>query len=418
MPDLMQTQPTTTWEPAAFVPAAGPRARRTWMFPAAALGIVCLALWFRGDAPRVAGGINDFLGMYAGARLVGSPEQFNAAAYLREQVEATRWSAPSLLYTRLPVFAVLLRPLAKLAYRHAYYLWQILSVLALVAALTIWPYGDRAMLLLAACWSLPLFASLAGGQDIAFLLLIMAIAWRLAPARPRLAGAVLALVALKFHLFLLLPVFLIAQRRCRMLSGAGMTGAAIVAGCFAVAGLDWIPQYARFALQGQANPNVRAMPNLHGLLDGLPHAMSWEIGGAIVAAAAVAWIARRASFAVGFSVALVGSLLTSHHAYAADALLLLPALLTLVDQVRGLPVRALSIMLLSPLPFLIKPLVPLTAPAPLLLLALLAAMTAAMTAAVAGGRRALPDGQEAGRGQQDGRYQERIDYDARPGNRF
>jgi hypothetical protein len=349
------------------------------MLPFALAGILFSSFWFRAEAPRIVAGVNDFMGIYAGARLVGTPAQFNAEAYIREQERATGWSAPSILFTRLPAFAALLRPLGKLPYRRAYILWQTASLAAFAGFLIFWPTLHRALLLCAACWSFPLFACFAGGQDISFLLLILAVAWRLGPSRPFAAGAMLALCALKFHLFLVLPVFLIAQLRWRMLAGATVAGSAIAAMCFAVAGAGWLPDYAHFILQGQTNPNVRAMPNLHGLLDGLPHSLAWEIGGVILVAVAVAWIARHASFSVGLSAALAGSLLASHHAYPADALLLLPALLTLAGSPR-IPVRAISILLLSPLPFLVAPMVPLAAPAPLLLAALLLVLAVTVTA--------------------------------------
>jgi hypothetical protein len=241
--------------------------------------------------------------------------------------------------------------------------------------------------LCAACCSFPLFEALANGGDVAFLALTVAIAWSLQMPRPRsdgglisppcpfLAGVVLALTALKFHLFLLAPVFLIVQRRWRMLAGAGTTLGVILIACFATAGADWIPGYIHFILQAQTNPNVLAMPNLRGLLEGLPHSMAWEAAGAVLVAAAVGWIAQHANFSLGLSTALVGSLLTSHHAYPADLLLLLPALLTLAAEVPGVP-RFLCFLLLSPLPFLITARVPLAAPIPLLLLALLITLTA------------------------------------------
>ncbi len=347
-----------------------------WMYPVAALGFTFLLFWFRADAPRSLRGINDFMGIYAGARLVGTPEQFSGGSYIREQVQATGWSAPSILYTRLPAFAFLLRPLGSLNYKTAYVVWQGLSITAFFAFLICWRGADRRLLVCAACCSFPLFADIAGGQDVAFLLLIVMIAWRLQGSRPFAAGAVLALSLLKFHLILLLPVFLIAQRRWRMLAGAGVTTAAILIMCFVAAGPNWIPDYVRFVLQRQTNPNIHAMVNLRGLLEGLPYSLALEGAGAVLAAGCVAWIAQRVSFAVGLSVALAGSLLTSHHAYAADALLLLPSLLTLLVEMWGIPVRVLCLLLLSPLPFLVSPRVPFAAPVPLLLIVLLAALAA------------------------------------------
>ncbi len=351
--------------------------RRPWMLPVAGLGLILLSLWFRPDLPRSLAGVNDFMGIYAGARLVGTPEQFTTKRLYPRAGPARRdGSASSLriLYTRLPAFAFLFRPLGRLSYRTAYLVWQALSLTSFVAFLMLWPASDRRLLLCAACCSFPLFADVSGGQDVAFLLLVVTIAWRLTPSRPFAAGAVLALSALKFHLFLLLPIFLIAQRRWRMLAGTSATTGAILAICFAVAGLDWIPNYVRFVLQGQTNPSVNAMVNLRGLVEGLPHSLAWEGAGAALVACGVAWIASRTNFSVGFSAALAGSLLTSHHAYAADALLLLPALLTLAWEVPRTVLRVLCFLLLSPLPFLISPRVPLAAPVPLILVALLTAL--------------------------------------------
>jgi hypothetical protein len=342
----------------------------------AAAGLFFLSLWLRPEIPRARAGINDFMGIYGGARLVGTPKQFDAGAYISEQLRATGWSAPAILYTRLPAFAFLLRPLGQLSYERAYLTWQLASFAAFLAFLILWPTHDRRLLLGAACWSFPLAADFIGGQDIAFLLLILAISWRLAalpaqnssnPVRQLSAGGVLALCALKFHLFLLLPVFLIAQRRWRMLAGVAAGLVLVGIACYAVAGPGWIGEYTHFILQGRTNPNVRAMVNLHGLFEGLPNSVALELAGDLLAAVAVWWVARRADFPVGLSIALVGSLLTSHHSYPADVLLLLPALLTLAERAQNLALRTLCYLMLSPLPFLFTSQVPLLSPVPVLL---------------------------------------------------
>ncbi len=367
---------------------------RAWMIPFAGAGILFLSLWFPSlslwnpaSRPRILGGVNDFMGIYAGGRLAGTPEQFNAEAYIREQVRATGWAAPSILYTRPPAFAVLLRPLGRLDYPRAYVVWQTLSIAAFAGFLILWPAPDRALLLCAVCWSFPVLANFVSGQDIGFLALFLAIAWRLGPSRPIVAGAVLGLATLKFHLFLLIAVFLFAQRRWRMFAGACMTTGVILAVSFLVAGPKWMPEYARFVLQGQTNPSVLDMPNLHGLLEGLPHSLAWEVACAVLVAIAVGFIAQRTNFSVGLSAALAGSILTSHHAYSFDLLLLLPALLTLAAEFRSVLLRILCILLLSPLPFRVTPLGPLAGPVPLLLLALLAVV--AVSVAHASSRSSL-----------------------------
>jgi hypothetical protein len=338
------------------------------------VGVIVLAARFRGEWPRIAIGINDFLGIYAGGRLAGTPEQFSTASYLREQANATGWTAPAILYTRLPAFGVAVRPLGALPYRTAYLAWQAMSLAAFATFILIWKTPDLGLLLFAACWSFPLFANFANGQDIAFLLLFLAIAWRWHASRPFLAGLALGMCTMKFHLFLLLPVLLVAQRRWRMLAGASAMAGVVLAVCFASAGASWPVEYAKFILQSQTNPNVRGMPNLRGLVDGLPHSTGWEIGIGVVIAVGVGWLAAHSGFGAGMSAALVGSILLSHHAYAADLLILLPALLTILEGAAWMSTRVICVLLLSPFPFFVTPAVPLAGPVPLLLTGLLGAL--------------------------------------------
>ncbi len=62
------------------------------------------------------------------------------------------------------------------------------------------------------CLSLPALAGLLQGQDVAFLLLLAALAIRLeGGGQDFAAGLVLSLCSIKFHPFLLLPVLLLAQ---------------------------------------------------------------------------------------------------------------------------------------------------------------------------------------------------------------
>ena len=338
------------------------------------VGLLFLTLHFGPNRERAIAGINDFVGMYTGADLAGTAEQFQVDAYLREQERATGWTAPSILSTRPPAFALLLRPLTWFDYQHAYAIWQTLSLAAFVTFLIIWPFRNRASLLVAACWSFPLFASLWNGQDTTFVLLAVACAWRLASSSPFKAGMVLALVTVKFHLFLLVIVFLAAQRRRRMLAGAAVTIAIVISLCFAVAGAHWLPEYLRFVLQKSVTPSVPSMPNLRGLLEKLPYGVALEITGAVLASLGSVYIARKTTFAAGMSTALIASLLVSPHAYMADMLLLLPALLTLAEEEQSEAVSILCIVLLSPLPFLVQQQSPLAAPLPLLLITLFVAV--------------------------------------------
>ena len=104
-----------------------------WMLPAAAAGIAVM-LWLWSPVRfEILHGINDFENLYAGARLIGTPGQYDPAAYRDLQLAAAGHTNPSWLFTRLPAFALLLRPLGWLPYRAAYGVWQALSVGALAA---------------------------------------------------------------------------------------------------------------------------------------------------------------------------------------------------------------------------------------------------------------------------------------------
>jgi hypothetical protein len=71
------------------------------------------------------------------------------------------------------------------------------------------------------------------------------------------------------------------------------------------------------------------MPNLHGLLAGLP-AATWLEAAATMAVVALTWLAvRNAGFAAALALCVWGGLLISYHAYVADTLVLLPAALAL-----------------------------------------------------------------------------------------
>jgi len=321
--------------------------------------------------------MNDFMNMYTGARLVGSPDQFRSERYAENELAVSgRISPAQQRYLRLPVFAFALRPLARLSYHTAYCVWQALSLAAFVGFVMLWPGCDRGLVWLAACWSFPLLTNVLNGQDVTFLLLFLVIAWRFQASRPWVAGISLGLCALKFHLFLLVPVLLIAQRKWRVLAWGSATLLVLLGASTAVSTSRWIPQFIDIALTSGANPYSYAMPNLHALTDGLPNALRWELVGDAFVALVVAWLAARSGFSLAFSATLIGGLLMSHHAYFSDALVLLPALLIVLREVASLTLRLLAGVLLSPLPFLVYAKVPFTAPVPLLMVFLLIGLVA------------------------------------------
>ena len=294
-------------------------------------------------------GGNDFLAYYAGGKLTTDPGLYDPARVVQEQLKTTGMAGVALPVSRLPVFTALMAPLARLPYRAAYFVFQALSLLAVVLAVLLWPAReDRAAMAIACCWSVPLSAAFANGQDITFLLLCLSIVARLIDRRPALAGAVASLCLAKFHLFLLVPLWILSQRRWRFAAGLAGGVLACVAASFALQGPDWIHRYIHLILSPVESPDQVFMLNLHGLcyLFGLPLAVELALSGVV---AAVVWTVCRRAPENAWMATLAGGLLVSRHAYTQDCLILLPSLvLMLRAHEKALPLRGLAGVLLLP----------------------------------------------------------------------
>jgi len=222
----------------------------------------------------------------------------------------------------------------------------------MIGFIAAWKVTNRRMTVLACCWSLPLLLGFAHGQDLSFLLLVLAVSLRVHASRPILAGALLSFCAIKFNLFFLLPLLIAAQRRWRMLAGLLTGCAGLTAISFAAAGADWPRRYFEILSRGNISPEEQIMPNLHAMLLGVPHNRLIEPLLGVVAAVIVWLIARRTDFAFGLAAVLIGGLLVSHHAYPQDCTLLIPALLILMSRSGNWQLNYLCIALFTPWPYL------------------------------------------------------------------
>ena len=300
-----------------------------------AWGVLCAAGFalFLGPAITALGGGWDFLPVYTGAKLAGTPDLYNAAAQERTQALLPHPTTFSLPFMRLPFVAALTWPLAMLPYDAAHTVWMALRLAAVAGFVLLWPHSPRPLTTLACAWFVPLAGAIANGQDSPFLLLWIAAAERIRERAPFSAGLLLSLCLAKFHLFLLLPVFLWIHRR-RVVAGFTAGCAALGLISFAVSGPAWPRAYLAILKLPQANPAVGAMPNLHGLNLAMPFETALSVG---VFAAATFGI-RRLSDRPAFFVMLVAGILLSYHAYFADLTLLLPALLVLAPHRAAAPV--------------------------------------------------------------------------------
>lgn len=301
---------------------------------------------------RALRGENDFVQLYTGASLVGSPDLYSRPANLAKVKATLGFTMDSVVYTRPPFYASLLKPLALLPYRAAYALFSIATLASFLWFVIRFSKECPALPFFAAS-SIPILTALCGGQDTPFLLAILGASVLLTrQGRDFPAGLVLALVAIKFHLFLFVPVLLVINRRWRILGGAA-AGTSLLAGFgILVAGADSLRQYVNVLRDPWINPSATIMPNLHGLAATLQGGPRLEIVMVAATCAAFAWVLWRTdNYEYQLAAGLVGGLLVSFHAGVADSIILLPAFVLVVRTCSMASLRGATGLILTPLPY-------------------------------------------------------------------
>ena len=331
---------------------ASPSKLPGWLWVLATLGF-CFALFSGLQMNKNQHGVDDFNQFYVGARLVFTHHLYDLPSQLALQRATVGVERPEVASSRLPFYYVLLWPLARLPYAAARTLWLGMMILAAALIPMVYPTRYRAVLAVTVWTSLPLFAATIGQrQDLTLLLLILAIGLRLRAEDGRFAaGLVLSLLAIKIHLFLLVPAVLVVRREWRMASGLFAGGLALVGTCFVAAGKDWMSQYLTWMSAPNAIAGTLGMPTLHGVLAGSSHAMISEILLSVAAILVTLIAARRTEFELAFSASMLGSFLLSRHAYLHDCAILIPALFEICFRARGALMRGMSIVMLTPFPY-------------------------------------------------------------------
>jgi hypothetical protein len=324
---------------------------------AAAGALVSLIVWWKQDRASACG--SDFAAFYSAGRLAFTPDLYSPDAVHRLQRELLGCGEKFNWYIRLPYFAALMWPLARLPFETALWLWRVLSVAAIAGFILLWP-GDQAIAAAACAWSLPLVTALAFGQDVPFLLLAIGVCAALFVRGHKFwSGAALALCAAKFHLFVLIPLWIVRRREWRFAAGGAIVGAGLLAASFIVGGWNWMAGYFAVATHPRSNPRPWDMFNLRGVVLEWPNAVVWEMAGAALVAVAC-WIAvRRASDLESLAIALTGGILAGHHSYLYDVALLIPACVTAIREGnRWIKLAALAVA--APVIFLLPAFPPLT----------------------------------------------------------
>ncbi len=267
---------------------------------------------------------SDFLSFYAGARLAGTPELFSFSAVHKIEAPLERRPDELRAWIRPPFYALLLSPLGRLPYRAAACVWQVLLALALISF--VWLWDDRLQSYLLSVLFVPTLITLMLGQDVALLLLFAGIALKLEErGKPFAGGLVLALCAIKVHVFLLVPLWIVSKRLWRLGLGLCAGGGILTAICFWMMGPGWVSRYREVLATNELHQASQDyMVSLMGLLHSAPPVVWWLAS--LLVAAGCFFAQSRLGKREAFAVALFGGLLIAPHAFLYDLAFLLPAL--------------------------------------------------------------------------------------------
>jgi hypothetical protein len=212
-----------------------------------------------------------------------------------------------------PPLAWLVLPLTAVGAAGAFWVWLVVSILALVAAWWLVAPGTgwtRWLWLIAAFAWYPVLYSLALGQPTMIVLLAVAGCWWLSQSgRPYLAGAVLGLSVVKPQLTIAVPLVLLAAGRWRITAAWAAVGVVLAVASLIAIGAPGLDDYRRLLAEAQAVPNNRYFT----LADVLgPSTLAYAAQVLVTAVAVVgAYLNRRSSLArllcLGFIATALGA---------------------------------------------------------------------------------------------------------------
>jgi hypothetical protein len=303
---------------------------------ASVAGLVALALSFASEWGYIRKGLNDFPAFYVAPRMLGTGELYDRAAFLAKENEILGRSNPNIVFIRFPYVAVMLAPLSHLPFSVAYILWQALSLAALAIFAALWP-ARRPLAFVICCWFPPMAANCANAQDVTYLLLWIALAaWLVTRGKDFGAGLTLSLCAAKPHLFLFLPVLIIARRMWKLGAGLVVGGVLLLTVSFLAAGTSWPAAFLQAIRDPAVHPAI-AKASLVAFVAGFLHGPGlWVFVGIVMVllGAIVYRVAQRTHFAMALAIAVAAGPIVAFHVYTQDYLLTLPLILSLVTNAK------------------------------------------------------------------------------------
>ncbi|HEY1800007.1 MAG TPA: glycosyltransferase family 87 protein, partial [Terriglobales bacterium] len=311
-----------------------------------------LILWY--GRAFIFGGYGDFAAFYTAGKLLdrgqGSQLRDQTAQWEVQQEFASKVTIRQkpLPYVRPAFEAVIFAPFAAFPYRTAYLIWTVVNLVLL----SLFPFLVRLrgvaissqLLQGILCLSfVPVAIDLLHGQDVIVVLVALTIGLSRMRRRAEFqAGLWFALALVKFHLVIPIMLIFALRRKAKVVAGF-ITGAlALLAVSISIVGWQGIAAYPAYLWHLNATHNAgmaspESMPNIRGMLtiiwgtNAFPAFANWLLAGVTLAGIAfVAYVWDRNNddcqlCDIGFSIAIIATLLTSYYAYSYDlTLLLLP----------------------------------------------------------------------------------------------
>jgi hypothetical protein len=211
----------------------------------------------------------DYASFYAAGALADSGQAQAAYDDRRLQDAEERATAPGVKHEYFfnpPPFLLIMAPLARLPYLPSFYLFQLVTALAWLAAGTRVAGGGRAATL--ALMAVPSFWWVLGEGQNSFLSAALMAAGMLAlPARPILAGVAFGALCYKPQLGLMIPVALLCGGQWRALASAAATVMAAIAATTAMFGRGIWTSFLAMARQSVGGAIDSGKVNLAGRVD-------------------------------------------------------------------------------------------------------------------------------------------------------
>lgn len=302
----------------------------------------------------------DFMAHWTGGRLVWLglvDDLYDPAAQTSVQVAAVPTTPGLAWFVSPPLTALLFLPFGALPYGWAVCAWTAVSVAALGLALR-WTKplltdrrSEHRLFVLVMCSTPPFLELVGAGQDTALALLTVMLSQRLAQRGRRAgAGAVLAAGLYKPHLFVLVPVMLLVQRRYRALAALAGTSLLAILVTLPFVGVGAWTNWARALASPLYSDQVQVSQTWKmQSVSALSTALGAPSNGAYVylalGAAAFVWSARRfrEDTARIWALGLMTTVVFSPHAMEYDLVLLVPVAAYIFGRVNTKTMRLLAV---------------------------------------------------------------------------